>query len=197
MYRQSAPSLSMKKKSTTPACKHCENLRLPSSHWLRSLAGQIVCPVLLATECRYCHLTGHTVKACPELELKNKKMNGQINRVKIEPKTEFVPVKSGVHVLQEDTDSEEEGGRVFPEEISRESVWNGKTSFAKVVATPPPVKLSLIHPDESDSYYPKSPADSPPVHSLPIMPYDMLLNKYKGMDWADICDSDDEEFLIN
>lgn len=139
MYRQSAAS--MKRKAVTPACKHCENLKLPSSHWLRSLAGAIVCPVLLATECRYCHLAGHTVKACPELALKNK--------------TE--PQKVVRRVL--DTNSEEK--------MCRESTWNGKPSFAKVVSKPPAENLSLIHPEKLASFeftpFPKSPESSPPL----------------------------------
>lgn len=54
--------------STKPVCVHCRNLGLPSDHWLRSSTdanSQVVCPVLLNTECRYCHQFGHTVGRCP------------------------------------------------------------------------------------------------------------------------------------
>ena len=167
----------MKKKVVTPACKHCENLKLPSSHWLRSLEGAIVCPVLLATECRYCHLAGHTVKACPELELKK-------NR-KIEPNKNVVSVKKFEYP---DTDSEEECGRVFP---CTETSWNGKRTFATALKTKPTAVISLIHPEKIESVefrdFPKSPESSPPG-----VPFSSIVDKYKGMSWADISDSEDE-----
>lgn len=157
------------KKTATPACKHCENLKLPSMHWLRSLTGQIVCPILLATECRYCHLTGHTVKACPELALKQS--------AKIQPNKVVVSVLKAF-----DTDSEEE--RVYPE-----SSWNGKRTFANALKCKPPAVLSLVHPETLESAefrpFPKS-----PDHSPPIVPFSSIVDKYKGMRWEDISDSD-------
>lgn len=183
MSRSSAATKSYMKKAVTPACKHCENLKLPSSHWLRSLGGAIVCPVLLSTECRYCHLAGHTVKACPELALKKTR--------KIEPNTHFVQIKKEV-VTQtcdyQDTDSEEECGRVFP---CLESSWNGKRTFASALQSKPTVVLSLVHPEKIESFefrpFPKSPENSPP-----IVPFSSLVDKYKGMRWEDISDSEDE-----
>jgi hypothetical protein len=173
----------MKKTAVMPACKHCENLKLPSSHWLRSLAGAIVCPVLLATECRYCHLPGHTVKACPELEMKK-------NR-KIEPNKKVVSVPKEETMVRgaQDTDS----ARVFP---CCESSWNGKRTFAsalKAKPTPAVAVLSLINPNKLESsefiYFPKS-----PDHSPPIAPFISIVDKYKGMRWEDISDSDDDEY---
>lgn len=56
--------------TTTPVavCVHCRNLGLNYNHWLRESPepnSPVVCPVLLATECRYCHAVGHTVSSCP------------------------------------------------------------------------------------------------------------------------------------
>jgi hypothetical protein len=54
--------------SVTPVCVHCRNLGLEFDHWLRKSPepdSPVVCPVLLATECRYCHELGHTVGGCP------------------------------------------------------------------------------------------------------------------------------------
>ena len=53
---------------TTPVCVHCRNLGFKYDHWLRESPepnSPVVCPVLLATECRYCHKVGHTVGSCP------------------------------------------------------------------------------------------------------------------------------------
>lgn len=54
---------------STPGCPHCRNLGLPFEHWLRESpdpTSKVVCPVLLATECRYCRQLGHTVRSCPK-----------------------------------------------------------------------------------------------------------------------------------
>jgi hypothetical protein len=57
-----------------PGCPHCRNLGLPHEHWLRESpepTAKVVCPVLLATECRYCKELGHTVSGCPKKKLVN------------------------------------------------------------------------------------------------------------------------------
>jgi hypothetical protein len=54
--------------SSSPVCVHCRNLGLEFDHWLRESPepdSPVVCKVLLATECRYCHAFGHTVGSCP------------------------------------------------------------------------------------------------------------------------------------
>ena len=61
----SKPSVGIK--PSNPVCPHCRNLNLPFDHWLRETAepnSKVMCPVLLATECRYCHEFGHTVSNC-------------------------------------------------------------------------------------------------------------------------------------
>lgn len=58
-----------------PNCPHCKNLGLDAKHWLRKNAdagSEITCPVLLATECKYCHKTGHNVSKCSRLLAKKK-----------------------------------------------------------------------------------------------------------------------------
>ena len=62
-------------RSNKPNCPHCQNLGLDSKHWLRKNAdagSEITCPVLLATECKYCHKTGHNVSKCSRLLAKKK-----------------------------------------------------------------------------------------------------------------------------
>jgi hypothetical protein len=52
------------------SCPHCKNLGLKNDHWLRknsSHDSHIVCPVLLKTECRYCHQLGHNISKCQRL----------------------------------------------------------------------------------------------------------------------------------
>jgi len=57
-------------RSNKPSCPHCRNLGLKNDHWLRESAdpaSQLMCPVLLNTECKYCHETGHNVSKCARL----------------------------------------------------------------------------------------------------------------------------------
>jgi hypothetical protein len=57
-------------KKVVPSCPHCKNLGLNNDHWLRENSSHdspIVCPVLLKTECRYCHQLGHNISKCQRL----------------------------------------------------------------------------------------------------------------------------------
>tara|TARA_Y100001958_G_scaffold160079_1_gene165970 strand:- start:4810 stop:5250 length:441 start_codon:yes stop_codon:yes gene_type:complete len=60
----------------TNFCKICrdagESHRVYTGHNIRSM-GQVVCPTLLQTECRYCRQKGHTPKFCPKLKEKKHK----------------------------------------------------------------------------------------------------------------------------
>jgi hypothetical protein len=67
-----------------PFCKVCFDARKPeseyTSHYVRSQPDSngktiVTCPILAATECRYCFKFGHTIKFCNVLEEKKKKDN--------------------------------------------------------------------------------------------------------------------------
>ena len=56
----------------SPFCKVCydtgKHETLYTSHYVNDVPGKkgvVVCPTLLALECRYCKKTGHTVSRCP------------------------------------------------------------------------------------------------------------------------------------
>jgi hypothetical protein len=60
-----------------PFCKVCFDANKPesqyTSHFVRKtkdLNSEILCPIILATECRYCHKLGHTISNC-SLRAKN------------------------------------------------------------------------------------------------------------------------------
>lgn len=66
-------SSSNNKKSSVskPFCKVCFDAKMPesqyTSHYVRRTTdpnSEVLCPILLATECRYCHKRGHTVSRC-------------------------------------------------------------------------------------------------------------------------------------
>ena len=65
-----------------PFCKVCHDAGKTeseyTSHFVRSRPDmngntKVTCPILAATECRYCYELGHTTKFCPVLEENNKR----------------------------------------------------------------------------------------------------------------------------
>jgi hypothetical protein len=75
-----------------PFCKVCPDAGKPeseyTSHFVRTLPdingkSIVTCPVLNATECRYCCQLGHTTKFCPVIE-KNEKRNKKTNYAEIQ-----------------------------------------------------------------------------------------------------------------
>jgi hypothetical protein len=68
-------------------CKVCHDAGKPESeyrsHFLRDSTApnsKIVCPTLLALECRYCYKNGHTVKYCSVLKDNEKQLKSQQNQ---------------------------------------------------------------------------------------------------------------------
>jgi len=57
-------------------CKVCKDAGKPesefSTHFPKDREGKVICPTLLALQCRFCHKPGHTVSHCPTLAAKNK-----------------------------------------------------------------------------------------------------------------------------
>ena len=91
MSRSNNKSKSFGKK-VLPSCSHCKNLGLKFDHWLRessSYDSAIVCPVLLKTECRYCHKLGHNISKCQILanSKKEKQDKPVINFISIKNET--------------------------------------------------------------------------------------------------------------
>lgn len=61
--------------NTKPYCRACHNagktIEDYTSHWTRSSPGSdgvIICPLILSSECGYCHAVGHWTKFCPVIE---------------------------------------------------------------------------------------------------------------------------------
>ena len=115
-----------------PSCPHCTNLNkfslnkfdqpvLPTDHYLRetpSPDSKLVCPVLLATECRYCKDFGHTVSRCALAAAENKRRELELARrdaaaaSAASAASEKAAVKSTIKALNRfsalDSDSDEE-----------------------------------------------------------------------------------------
>lgn len=179
----------------TRYCKFCKDAgkdeAVYTSHFLRENRdpnSRIVCPALLATECKYCFKTGHTTSRCGKY----------INR---ETSVTLVPIKKQQFNKKEvhsnmfqmlDTDDEDDvdssSSVEFPsltssycgdcDTVSTQSTttsWleKGKLSYSQVLSTPLP-KIEVVKPNEILG--------------------NMILGKIRGVmkNWADYSDSDDE-----
>jgi hypothetical protein len=105
-----------------PFCKVCfDSGKTESeytSHYVRRTTdpkSEVLCPVLLGTECRYCHAFGHTLTRCPVRERNNANRQEPMNRrpepVRQEP-VKQEPVKQvtnkNLFALLEENDEEDD-----------------------------------------------------------------------------------------
>lgn len=74
-------------KSVKPFCKVCQDAGKTeaeyTSHFVRRTTdpnSEVICPTLLATECRYCHGLGHTLSRCPIRENNNRRREEETRR---------------------------------------------------------------------------------------------------------------------
>ena len=97
-----------------PFCKVCADAgKTDTAHFVRSSPdpkSQVLCPTLLALECRYCSQTGHTVKYCALLKKNNKDKEREHRRVfntTPAPTTTTTQKNNNKFALLDDDDEEE------------------------------------------------------------------------------------------
>lgn len=188
-------------------CKVCHDAGKPeseyTSHFVRSSTGSdsvVVCPTLLALNCRYCGKAGHTVKFCKELEQKKKAEERGVRRAANAVTKKAVPLvkmSSAFEMLESDEDSESEAeaevdvkatNSVVPKPFSYASMA-AKPAVAKIMPIPVPTSkslpsLNIPYIDEEESCY--SYEDLSPTYKI--------TNTWANT-WADddVSDDDDEE----
>jgi len=103
-------------------CKVCFDAGEPEdkykSHFVRDKPGpdgKVICPLLLATKCRYCNEAGHTVKFCEKLK-KQEKIQYKQEKLQREyaykkekdarPSNGMPSKKTAFEMLQDDFDDE-------------------------------------------------------------------------------------------
>ena len=133
-----------------PFCKVCADAgKTDTAHYVRLTPdpkSPVVCPTLLALECRYCFKSGHTVKYCPLAKKNNKlkmnlKMNLKINRDSVTTITTTTTVteKTSTNkfdVLMEDSDDEHDEHDNTPTTSTTTLINNTWASIAKNKPTP-------------------------------------------------------------
>ena len=156
-------------------CKLCKDSgkseAVFSTHFVKDNKGKVICPTLLALNCRYCNASGHTVKFCKALEKKNK-MDERNERNEQNERNErnernTVPLNM-FDLLGEDSDSDNEDleeGEVVEEypEIpmsrkikAKQAKAMAMQSYAMAISKPVPVALVL------PVLLPHTPPNSPP-----------------------------------
>jgi hypothetical protein len=175
-----------------------------TSHYVRSSTaadGVVVCPTLLALNCRYCGENGHTVKFCKELEKKKKAEERGVRRAafeKADKKTVALTAaekKVTAFAILDSSDSEDEPIDKKPVLMKPTADAKPLFSYAAMASKPaskpvssaaivPSIQLPLHNDEEfyedNDSY--QSP---PPVYKSNWVPDSYLDN-----------DSDEEEDYV-
>jgi len=173
-----------------PVCVHCRNLGLEFNHWLRQSPepdSPVVCPVLLKTECRYCHELGHTVGSCPA---KKRSMERQKpSYVSVVP---VVPSPSTIAFTSKDS---------VPELSYPQS--NNTMKRVDVGSLFSPVLVSVVE-KRTDITYRQLPLDADGLHEHPYSAsygdpeVDRQVAERRalftsGQSWVDICYDNEEE----
>lgn len=179
-------------KAIVKYCKVCHDAGKSEaeyrSHFIRESPAPtslVVCPTLLALECRYCFNSGHTIKYCPTLKKheKTELTNTYYGKATISPKKTLTSKSNLFECLNHDSSDEEE------EVVKAVKAVKETESKKAVKAT------------ESSSYasalnkiaVPKAIVVAPAIKV--VIPY-----KMSSISWADVEDSepedsdDDEEF---
>jgi hypothetical protein len=189
-----------------PFCKVCHDAGKTeseyTSHFVRSLPDmngktKITCPILAATECRYCYELGHTTKFCPILEENNKRSKKEksvsIQYQRAEQRAYSRPIPepvvekkySGAFAALGD-DSEESEKPVAKVAVVDEfpALFGSKTALAK--GSPDGLKSAV-------SWAAMAEKPAAPVLKPIVKPVIKNTPQIAGKSWADDSDSEEEE----
>ena len=121
-----------------PCCKVCvdagKSEKESSSHYVKDLNGNVLCPTLLSQECRFCHRKGHTTSHCSTLK-KQKESEENSRKPPVSPPKKKIsaPKKSNVFAyLEMNSDDSDNEVEEFPELVTAEP----KDLFEKEVSAP-------------------------------------------------------------
>ena len=192
-----------------PFCKVCHDAGKSeseyTSHFVRSRPDmngntKVTCPILAATECRYCYELGHTTKFCPILEENNKRSMKEksvsIQYQKAEQRAYSRPIPEPVVEKKyggifaafgdESEESEKPVSKVaIPVPVDEfPALFGSKTALAK--GSPDGLKSAV-------SWAAMAEKPAVPVLKPIVKPAIKNTPQIAGKSWADYSDSEEEE----
>jgi hypothetical protein len=196
-------SVSNKMGSNKAFCGACQKagktMEEYTSHWTRSKPGTegvVTCPLILASNCGYCHETGHWTKFCPMLV--NKTVSKSVVVVEKQVKIMANPVLVVAHkkrfdMLYMSDDEEEDEVEVVTKKPKTKETTMDDQRFPPLTLKKK-VNLSILHPTETKSW---SSVVQTPLQSVVIPTSRPLPMKKKIINWADDdSDSDEDDYYL-
>ncbi len=193
-------------------CKVCfdagEKEDVYKSHYVKDNAGNVICPRLLKTECRYCKEKGHTVKFCEKAKQANKLRERYENERKrranestkvVEAKKKVEAKKNAFAILLDESDEEEENKEIpevenmfvpKPTLVREPAVLSG---WAAIAAKPKPIVLDLRNTTRSvdekrvTQGFMEEEEAIMEEEAIPFKPMKRIVN------WCDVESSDEED----
>ena len=129
-----------------PCCKVCVDAgkteKEYSSHYVKDLNGNVMCPTLLSQECRFCHKKGHTTSHCSTLK-KQKEFEEKSRKPPVSPpKKAQAPKNSNVFAyLEMNSDESDDEVEEFPELIV---ATEPKNLLEKEISTPKKISYASM-----------------------------------------------------
>lgn len=184
------------KTASTPFCKVCMDAgkgpEIYKTHYVKNDTGNVICPTLLALECRFCFKSGHTVKYCKTLEKKKqmdaKQMNRSARPEKVETKS-VAPVSKNMFECLYSDDENEDDIKIEQDipAVYQVPIVSSEKTWANIAAQ----EAVQIMPEE------KSTSNLVSVKEILSEPKSTTEKKFtfgncRMKNWADWSDSDDE-----
>jgi len=183
------------KTTATPYCKVCHDAGKEESvylsHFIRESktpGAKVVCPTLLAQECRYCFKTGHTVKYCKEIKRAQMKKNQQVRKEQAISTSGAVENKSNniYHALTFDEDSENEN-----EEITAPLSYKNIIEITKKQVLQQEIEKMQEAEKRKEEMQRKT--QETEKTALPVtVPAPIYIRKVCAINWADDSSSDED-----
>lgn len=183
------------KTTATPYCKVCHDAGKEESvylsHFIRESkipGSKVVCPTLLAQECRYCFKTGHTVKYCKEIKRVQMKKNQQVKKeqaIAVEHKSNNI-----YHALTFDEESDIEENQNENEQITL------PLSYKNIIEiTKKQVLQEEIEAEKRKEEMQRKTQEETDKKTLPIpvpIPAPIYIRRACTINWADDSTSDED-----
>ena len=122
-------------------CKVCHDAgkdeKVYTSHFIRESpdpASRVVCPTLLALECKYCFKPGHTIKYCVVLKKKNKEENNKPQEKKVVQIASVPEVNNNIYTFLDCDDEIDKTNKTEINELSQKTlVETSVLSYRKII----------------------------------------------------------------